>query len=244
MADGEPSGEHLYKGLKRHITDALRLGKWKHGQKIASEPQLAARYGVSVGTVRKAIGELVAENILVREQGRGTFVVSHTPDYMLNAFFRIVDRSGHKELPSMSMLAMKRARADRETARALRLEPRASVIEIETLLSLQGAPTILDRMRLPPGLFPEMSERVFATRDGTVYGMFQQRFGITVVRTEEFITAVAADERQSRLLLVERGAPLLNIHRTAFTYKDVPVDYRVRVVNSTQVGYLSVLGNA
>jgi GntR family transcriptional regulator len=119
-------------------------GKWKHGQRIASEPQLAARYGVSVGTIRKAVGELEAENVLVRQQGRGTFVASHTRDYMLNVFFRIEGRDGRKELPTATLLSMRRGRADRLTAKALELGARAPVIEIETLLRLHGKPTILD----------------------------------------------------------------------------------------------------
>jgi len=235
--------EALYRSVKQQITEALGSGKWKHGQKIASEPQLAARFGVSVGTVRKAIGELEAENILVREQGRGTFVVSHTRDYMLNVFFRIVDADGHKELPTVSLIGMKRSRADRTTATLLQLAPRAPVIAIEAMLSLKGRPTILDRIRLPAQRFGELGEHLFARRTGTIYGLFQERFGITVVRADERITAVAAGEREARLLGVARGAPLLRIQRVAYTYKDMPVDARVRLVDSSRHGYLSVLGS-
>ena len=221
---------------------ALSQGHWKRGQKIASESQLAERHGVSIGTIRRAVGELVAENILTRTQGSGTYVVSHTPDYMLNAFFRIVDREGHKELPTLDRFTMRTTRADAATATALRLRPRATVIEIEALLSLQDRPTILDRMRLPPSLFPDLTERVFASREGTVYGLFQQRFGITVVRLEEFVTAVVAAPRESRLLGVEAGTALLQVQRTAYTYRDVPVDHRVRLIDSTRHGYQSVIG--
>ena len=233
----------LYRSVKQQITEALGSGKWKHGQRIASEPQLAARFGVSVGTVRKAIGELQAENILVREQGRGTFVVSHTRDYMLNVFFRIVDADGHKELPTVSLIGMKRGRADRSIAALLNLAPRAPVIDIEALLSLKGRPTIFDRIRLPAQRFGELGEHLFARRTGTIYGLFQERFGITVVRADERITAVAAGEREARVLGVARGAPLLRIQRVAYTYKDVPVDARVRLVDSSRHGYLSVLGS-
>lgn len=235
--------DSLYRDVKQQITEALRSGKWKHGQKIASEPQLAERFGVSVGTVRKAIGELEAENILVREQGRGTFVVSHTRDYMLNVFFRIVDADGQKELPTVSLLSMKRGRADRSTAGLLKLTPRAPVIDIEALLSLKGRPTILDRIRLPAHLFGELGDHLFKRRSGTIYGLFQDRFGITVVRAEELITAVAAGEREAGLLGVAQGAPLLRIQRVAYTYKDVAVDARVRLVNSSQHAYASVLGS-
>ena len=233
----------LYRSVKQQITEALGSGKWKHGQKIASEPQLAARFSVSVGTVRKAIGELEAENILVREQGRGTFVVSHTRDYMLNVFFRIVDADGHKELPTVSLIGMKRGRADRSTAALLDLAPRAPVIDIEAMLALKGRPTILDRIRLPAKRFGELGEHLFAHRTGTIYGLFQERFGITVVRADERITAVAAGEREARLLGVARGAPLLRIQRVAYTYKDVAVDARVRLVDSSRHAYLSVLGS-
>lgn len=235
--------ETLYRSVKQQITEALGSGKWKHGQKIASEPQLAARFGVSVGTVRRAIGELEAENILVREQGRGTFVVSHTRDYMLNVFFRIVDADGHKQLPTVSLIGMKRGRADRTTATLLQLSARAPVIDIEAMLSLKGRPTILDRIRLPAQRFGELGEHLFARRTGTIYGLFQERFGITVVRADERITAVAAGEREARLLGVTRGAPLLRIQRVAYTYKDVPVDARVRLVDSSRHAYLSVLGS-
>jgi len=235
--------ESLYRDVKKQITEALRSGKWKHGQKIASEPQLAERFGVSVGTVRKAIGELEAENILVREQGRGTFVISHTRDYMLNVFFRIVDADGKKELPTVSLLSMKRGRADRNTAGLLKLTPRAPVIDIEALLSLKDRPTILDRIRLPVQLFGELADHLFKHRSGTIYGLFQERFGITVVRADEHITAVVAGEREARLLGVAPGAPLLRIQRVAYTYKDVAVDARVRLVDSSQHAYLSALGS-
>lgn len=238
MAEREP----LYRGVKQYITDALRAGKWKHGQRIASESQLAARYGVSVGTIRKAVGELEAENILVREQGRGTFVSSHTRDYMLNVFFRLEDREGRKELPAKELLSMHRGRADRATAAALGLGPRAPVLEIETLLTIRDRPTVFDRTRLPAFLFSSLTEQQWRDREGTVYGMFQQRFGITVVQLREYITAVAADERAARVLGVARGAPLLRIERTAYTYKDQPVDFRIRLVDSRDYGYMSRLG--
>lgn len=234
----------LYRSVKQQITDALREGRWKHGQKIPSEPQLARRYDASVGTVRKAVGELVAENILVREQGRGTFVRTHGRDYMLNVFFRIVGSDGGHELPVVTLLSMRRARADRVTAGELRLKSRAPVFDIETLLTLDGEPAILDRMRMPTQLFPDLDESGFKRREGTVYGFFQDRYGITIVRADEFITAVSADDRTARLLKLTPGEPLLRIARTSYTYKDVPVDSRVRLVSCARHGYLSTLGKA
>lgn len=244
MTSTPPAALPLYRSVKLQITEALRDGRWKHGQKIPSEPQLARRFKVSVGTLRKAVGELVAENILVREQGSGTYVRTHGRDYMLSVFFRIVGHDGAHELPEGTLLSMKRARADRATAQVLRLKARAPVFDIETVLALDGEPVILDRMRVPVHLFPDLTPSAFARREGTVYGFFQDRYGITIVRADEFITAVAADARTAGLLKVPVGAPLLRIVRTSYTYKDVPVDSRTRWVSCARHGYLSRLGKA
>jgi GntR family transcriptional regulator len=233
-----------YERVKQGITEALGSGRWRHGQRIPSEPLLARRFNVSVGTVRKAVGELVAENILVREQGRGTFVVSHTRDYMLNVFFRIVDREGRKELPQGTVLAFERTKADRETARLLRIAPGARVLRIETLLRLQGRPAIVDDIRLPLRLFPDLDARTFAERPGTIFGLFQTRYGLTVVRTEDFVTAVIAGGRHAALLDLPPGAALLHVRRTAFTYRNQPVETRVRYVSCARHGYVNVLGKS
>lgn len=231
-----------YETVKQGLTESLGAGRWRHGQRIPSETLLARRFGVSVGTVRKAVGELVAENILVREQGRGTFVVSHTRDYMLNVFFRIADRDGRKELPQGTVLAFERIKADRETARLLRIAPGARVFRIETLLRLHGRPAIVDDIRLPRALFPDLTERAFADRPGTIFGLFQSRYGLTVVRTEDFVTAALAGERHAALLELEPGAPILHLRRTAFTYRDQPIETRVRYVSCARHGYLNTLG--
>lgn len=235
--------EPLYKVIKRRISECLSDGKWKHGQVIPSEPLLAKRFGASIGTVRKAVDELVAENILVRQQGRGTFVTSFTRDYMLNVFFTIADkRSTTKELPQAEMLSFRRGRADLSTAKELGVAKGTAVFEIENLLRLGNEPVIVDHLRLPVSLFPDLSERIFQDRESTIYGLYQSRYGITVVRTEEMISAVTADDKIRRLLKITRDPAVLKIIRTAHTHRDVPVDTRVRYVKTTRHGYVSVIG--
>lgn len=232
----------LYKAVKHKLTEELRTGRWRHGQVIPSEPLLAKRYGASVGTLRRAVGELVAENILVREQGRGTFVASHTRDYMLNVFFRIEDRDGRRALPDSELISFRRGRANRETALALQIAVGDPVYQIRARLHLQGKAMILDDIRLPARLFPDLNERVFANRDTTIYGMFQARYGVTVARATETLTAELADGLTCRLLDLQPPAPVLKVVRTAYAYKDVPVDWRLRYVNTRSHRYLSVLG--
>jgi GntR family transcriptional regulator len=238
MAGREP----LYKQVKGRIVESLREGHWRHGEAIPGESTLARRFGASIGTLRKAVDELVAEHILVREHGRGTFVASHTRDYMLNVFFSIVDREGEKDFPETELVEFRRGRADLATAKQLALRPGAPVLRIRTLLRLAGQRVIVDNIRLPAALFPDLTERAFLDRDTTIYGLYQRRYGITVVRTVESIQAALADATTRRLLDLEPPAPVLRIVRTAYTHKDQPVDTRVRFVRTTHHRYLSVLG--
>ena len=232
----------LHAEIKRRVVAALSEGRWKHGEAIPSEQALARRFKVSVGTVRRAVSELVAENVLVRRQGSGTYVASHTRDYMLSVFFWIVDEKDRKELPRAEVLSYRRTRADLATAARLRVQPGAAVIRVLALQRIGGRPMMVDDIRMPQALFPTLDEAAFRSREGTIYGFFQERFGITVVRVVERLQARAAAARISAALGVPGSAPLLRIERTAYTYGDAPVETRIRYVNTARLAYLSQLG--
>ena len=232
----------IYRDVKQKLTEELARGRWRHGQSIPSEPLLAKRYGVSVGTLRRAVSELVAENILVRKQGAGTFVVSHTRDYMLNVFFRIEDREGRRELPRTELISFRRGRATAAVARALRLATGDPVFQIRARLTLQGTPVILDDLRLPARLFPDLNDRIFTERDTTIYGMFQTRYDISITSATEILEAQLADHATCRLLGITPPAAVLKITRTAYAHKELPVDWRVRYVSTENHRYLSLLG--
>src|SRR4051812_21941540 len=100
-----PLQNPLYKEVKRRIMGELISGEWKPGTAIPAEKRLSERFSVSIGTVRKAIDELVAENILIRQQGRGTYVATHDRDRLLYYFFHIVGQDGTKEYPIVTLQA-------------------------------------------------------------------------------------------------------------------------------------------
>ncbi|MBA3590405.1 MAG: GntR family transcriptional regulator [Methylibium sp.] len=231
-----------YRQIKQQLAELLREGKWRHGQALPSEPLLAQRFGASIGTVRKAIDELVAENIVVREQGRGTFVKSHTRDYMLNVFFQLVDDAGRKELPRHQLLSFVRWRADVKTAERLGVAPGSAVLRLRNLLALDGKPTVYDDIRLPAARFAGLTANELSERDTTLYGLMQQRFGITVVRIVEHLEAVAAPADVAALLAVTAGHPLLRIVRTGYSYGGEAADTRLRYVRTGARRYESVLG--
>src|ERR687892_1956747 len=134
LAGGALTSSPLYKEVKARLTRGLAAGEWKPGEAIPSETRLAERFNVSIGTIRKAIDELVAERILLRQQGRGTFVATHTEDRTLFYFFHIVGRDGSRELPVTELLSFRKARATAIEAERLDLTRGAPVFRIQNLL--------------------------------------------------------------------------------------------------------------
>jgi len=231
----------LYKEVKNRLMRSLVAGEWKAGQAIPSELLLSGRYGVSVGTVRRAVDELVAEKIVLRRQGSGTFVTTHTEDHQLYYFFHIVGKNDGKEPPSHELLSFLREKADRETALRLRVGRGERVYRIHNVLKLAGSPVIFDEITLPAASFPDLTKTLFAARAGTIYGMYQARYGINVVRISERLSAARASAQQAAGLKIREGEPALIIKRVAYTYHDTPVEYRVSCVNTRQHEYLSDL---
>lgn len=241
-ASGAPGFQPLYREVKRLLTQSLIEGEWPAGAALPSETRLAERYRVSIGTLRKAIDELVAERIVTRHQGRGTFVATHNANRLMFHFFHIVGRDGGKEYPTTKTLSFRRGKASAEESRRLGIGTGAPVLRIRNLLSLAGRPVILDDIVLPQALFPDLTEKIFTARDNTIYHLYQTRYGINVLRSSERLSAVLADAASARLLRVNKGAPLLAINRTAMSFRDRPVELRRSLVNTAAHEYASDLG--
>ena len=202
-APGVPLSGPLYKDVKRRLTESLTRGEWKPGEAIPAERMLSERCGTSIGTIRRAIDELVAENILIRQQGRGTYVASHNRDRMLFYFFHIVDDEGTKRYPEVELLSFARAKADRTAAELLGLAPGDGVYRIRNRLSLAGTPVIIDDITLPVATFPGLTERQFRDRTSTIYNLYQEAFGVSVVRASERLRATRR-RRRDRSAAVDR----------------------------------------
>jgi GntR family transcriptional regulator len=239
---GIPLASPLYKALVQRLREALARGEWGPGDAIPAERRLSERFGVSIGTVRKAIDELCAANLLIRQQGRGTFVARHDRQRMLFYFFHVVPETGGKEYPDVRLISFGRAKADRREADALRLAAGDAVVRIRNLLHLGGAPVIVDALTLPAARFPGLTERQFANRPSTVYNLYQDAFGLTVVKTRERVRATLADAEAAHRLGVPAGAPLLAIRRIALSYNDDPVELRVSLVNTAHHEYWADIG--
>jgi GntR family transcriptional regulator len=231
----------LYKEVKIRITRSLASGEWNPGEALPSESRLAGQFKVSIGTIRKAIDELVAERILLRQQGRGTFVATHTEDRTLFYFFHIVGKDGGHESPKSEMLSFRKDKAGPEVAAQLKIARGTRILRARNLLKLSGNPIVLDEISVPSSLFPDLDEHIFSKREGTIYGLYQARYGINVIRISEKLSAAHAPAETAPTLGIRANTPALMIRRVAYTYNDTPVEYRVSWVNTENHEYLSDL---
>ena len=226
---GTPAFSPLYQQIKGLILQSLQAGEWKPGEAIPSEMELAARFRVSQGTVRKAIDELAADNLVVRRQGKGTFVATHAEQHVQYRFLRLLPDTGDasEEGPAQrSIIDCKRVRASADVARALQLRTGDAVLQARRVLAFAGTPTILEDIWLPGQAFKGLTAQQMASYPGPTYAMFEIDFGVRMVRAEEKLRAVLPDAAQARLLGVDCATPLLSVERIAYTYNDVPMELR------------------
>lgn len=222
-----PTFQPLYVQIRVLIERALEAGEWAPGAAIPAEVALASRFGVSQGTVRKAIGALAAENLLVRRQGKGTFVATHTEERASNfRFLRIRRNDGQPEYPGSRLIDLRRGKANADMARLLGIRPGDAVFVLRRVLDYAGKPAVLDEITLPAALFIGLTRARYAAYPGSMYGFFETAFGVRMLRAEERLHAVAADAASANLLRVAAGTPLLAVDRVSFTYGDRPVEVR------------------
>jgi GntR family transcriptional regulator len=229
LSAATPAFSPLYQQIKDLILQSLQASEWKPGESIPSEMELAARYRVSQGTVRKAIDELASGHLLIRKQGKGTFVATHAEHQVQYRFLKLVPDQGdlNTEGPAQrEIVDCKRLRASAEIARALALRPGDAVLQVRRVLSFVGVPTILEDLWLPGTPFKGLTAERLADYHGPMYALFETEFGVRMVRAEEKIRAVLPDKSQRDLLQLPANTPLLSVERIAYTYNDAPMELR------------------
>lgn len=233
-----PGGGPLYAQVRASVIQRIVAGIWKPGTLLPSEGRLAGEFGVSQGTVRKALDALAAENLVLRQQGKGTFVAAHTPERALFHFFNIVGDDGSHRLPTGRVLSCARRRASHEEAQKLNLAPGAKVIHIQRVRDLAGRPAIVEKVVVPARLFPDLGQ---STLPNTLYKLYEEAYGVIVAQAVERLKAVAARKSDALLLHIPVGAPLLEIERIALTLDRTPVEWRVSRCDTRGHHYLATV---
>lgn len=228
----------LYRQVKDVLVRRIADGMWAAGGALPSEPDLAADLGVSHGTVRKALDELAAENLVVRRQGKGTYVARHDEERILFQFFKLIPDTGERHFPDSRIIGVETREADAEAARMLNLRKGARVVAIERVRLVADKVCISERIVLPKALFPGIEKRELPNN---LYELYRAEFGVPIARATERLKAVAATRREAKHLNVAPGTPLLAIDRTALAIDGAPVEWRVSLCRTDTVHYLSDL---
>ena len=236
-----PTFSPLYRQIKELILHNLEAGEWGPGDSIPSESELASRFGVSQGTVRKAIDEMAAENLLVRQQGKGTFVATHKDPGSFFRFLRLLPNQGELQISQSIPLECWRAKAGADVARILAIETGAPITILRRLLKLGDEPVVFDEIYLPSELFPDLSLEVLRSGE-SLYSLFETRYGVRMIRANERLRAVAADRVSAEWLQVAEGSPLLLVERVTFTYGQKPVEWRRGFYSTRNHHYHNELG--
>ncbi len=228
----------LYQQVRDAFVQRLVEGRWTPGQALPSEMELAAEIGVSQGTVRKALDALASENLVVRRQGRGTFVAEHDEARILFQFFKLVPDHGEARFPESRIVHVAEGEAAPVERRSLGLPEGARVLRIARVRSLGGKPSIAETVTLPASLFPGLADDEIPNN---LYATYAGRYGITVARAEERLKAVALDGADAALLGVAPGHPALLIDRQAIALDGVTVEWRVSRCLTDEFHYMSDL---
>lgn len=217
----------LYQRLRDEMLAKIAAGEWLPGEAIPTEAELTRQYGVAVGTVRKAVETLVAEGLLLRAQGRGTFVRRPNFDGSLFRFFRQVSASGQPQIPQ-SRILVSRLEPATETARvALQLQPGEHCLYLERLRLIEGRPMFHERIWLPASRFSALQSIAPGDFPPLLYPFYEQQCGQRIASAQETLTVASADETLAATLGVALGSPVVVIARTALGYDRTPLEYRM-----------------
>ena len=218
------------------LRSALEAGEWQPGDQLPPERELAARYGCSLITVRRALGDLAREWRLERTRGRGTFVTR--PPIALDldgplSFTEELHRLGHDA--STRVVTAHTVPAELSVAEALRIAIGAPVVHVERLRIADGEPLLLEQAYLPEARFPGLLAGDL--EHGSLYELLAVRYDTRVVRAREALEPIALPSREAQLLGVEPHRPALLIEGLAFDQADQPVEFARSYVRGDRTRY-------
>lgn len=203
----------LYKQVYDTLIVRLADGYWKPAAALPSEFALADELGVSQGTVRKALNQLVAENILIRRQGKGTYVSEHTQESSMFRFFRYREAGGDDLIPVTEIIDVKKRKASRREAQKLELDNEKRLVQVTRLRSINGKPAIFERVLQPLAIFPGIDKE--RELPNSLYTLYQEKYNITIVEVRDELQAVSLPADIAGHLNLKANSPALMTERAS-----------------------------
>ena len=223
------SSQPLYKEVEQEIMHCLARGEWKPGDRLPSEQVLADRFGVAVFTLRAGVQKLAEAGILLRRQGKGTFVALHRTRPYRNQYLRLYSADGMKANWDRELVSVAKASANEEIANVLRLgEGVAARAIYQVLFMLRSGGSVVGYVEsaMSAKLFRGVTESLLRDTVDNLYAVFQESFGVNVIGIEEHVRATTAGRLGARRIAINASDPVLRVERVAYTYNDMPVEYR------------------
>ncbi|HEV8389608.1 MAG TPA: GntR family transcriptional regulator [Dongiaceae bacterium] len=232
-----PAFQPLYLQIKQRLIQRVLTGEWRPAQMLPSEMKLAEEYQVSQGTVRKAIEEMAAENLVMRHQGKGTFVATHRSTSRPFRFIRLVSDISKETHPATRYISIKSGLATAEERKRLRLPVDGRVVRAERVRSFGGQPCVYDRLVLCADGMRRLEQVLDRIRPDSVYSALEQEYHLLVVRIAEQLRAIPASATDAKMLKVAVGHPLLEVDRTALSLDQRIVEWRVSRCDTRYLHY-------
>ena len=228
----------LYRQVKAQLVRRMASGEWMPGMALPSEQDLAVQLAVSQGTVRKALDELTSENLVVRRQGRGTFVARHGEGKFLFQFFKLLPDAGPPKFPDSRMLGMSCKLADEQVRERLQLARASTAVHLRRMRWLEAEPCVLEDIFVPGELFPGLEK---LSPPNNLYMFYSEQFAVTIGGGTEKVKAIALDPADAAILHVQAGTPALHIDRIALTLDSKPAEWRSSRCVTERMHYFSQL---
>lgn len=216
----------LYLQVRDAIIDNIREGRWSAGSQLPNEVQLSNDYGVSQGTVRKALDTLELDHIVVRKQGRGTFVSQLDTNSLAFKFYKIVGLPG---LPTTETKRVELADPSGVEKERLALSTSQKVIRLHRLRLMNDVPFMVETVTLPEDLVPGLLTEAEPPGFLSIYVF--EKTGKLAKTARDKVAAIAADAVLSSSLLIPLGAPLLSLDRVLIASDGTAIEYRVSYCN-------------
>jgi GntR family transcriptional regulator len=230
----------LWLQIRNELFDCLYKEALRPGQLIPNEKTLVELFNVSIGTVRKAIGVLESEGILVRKQGLGTFVCQHDDLSFLFKYFHIVNHdSDERHIPEVECVSFELKDASDKEIDVLNIPiENNKVFSIYNKLAFKGRVHSVDKIVVSAAKFPLLNEEIFVNRHNTIYNLYQNKFNVFISKCSERIRAIPAQGNVAKMLGIKANSPILIISRVGFTYHDEAVELRTSYVNTSEIEYI------
>jgi len=227
----------LYARAEQELRARIAAGEWKPGEALPTEAALSAQLGISQGTLRRALGVLEAQRLIERRQGIGTYVTQATSERALFHFFRAEAPDGRRITPTSQLHRLERKPARPEEAAALKLGHAARVHRLFRQRFVGGHAAIVEEIALPEALFADFHLPIGVELNDELYVHYQRHHGITVMRVEEKLSAIAAPAAIAAMLDRAEGVPVMHIARIAFDVMDRAVERRLSWIETSALCY-------